>query len=1331
MALELIARAKREGWKRLDLGNCGIVGSVPEEIGELEDLEVLILSAEWWEWGNGDWDHFKSGNVGTINQISELPENLPFNLSVLIFAGNPVRSLVPLGSIRNIQAINLDETNVDSLDPLRHMESILEISSIKTPVSNLSPLTDLITLERLFLSDTLIETIAPLSKLIKLELLWIEGTKINDLSPLRGLRSLTNLSLNETPISNLGPLIMLHNLEILELDDTEISDLSPLKGLHNLKELSARNTKLVDISPLEHLQNLESLFISGTMVADLRPLMHLISKRLFLDTSNSPCEIPFRISKMGGESVLRYLNEIHRIGAKPTKELKIFLLGNTTAGKSTLSHALIHNEYRHEMNSTEGANLSQKLLLKDKSINIWDFGGQEYFHATHRLLMNDDAIYIVVADPKFNQGGYHKTPIRYIDEAEPMEEDLEHFPQGYWLETIQPHASRSSVMMVWNKLDQENCPKYGLSDADKALFDQNIQEYPISLKRALETQTPIWQYKWRVFRADLYEKIEATLQGKQVIQYWPSVREAVEERSKTDIRLSWAEFEALCKADDPLRELGNIVIYLRDMCGAILYFGSEFTGFTEFSESRGAQGAQDEVLEDVVFINPNKINELIYAVLNRRVKKDGGRFSHEHAVRQVENAPKRVPHLTLGAADPESLTVELLAVMKQFGIIFETAKGSRSYVAPQYLPAEVPKEVNFTRKNIRLLPAFSIRFKSFVPRHILPRFIARNGGFAIEEGYWKTGILFSRDEIFLQVQVDYDAREIKVEAAKGEGRMAAIRTMFQELRTFIGRDDSIQVATEGGRFADYSAIVDAEMTLASKLRDVNGEICDLTEYNLFMERIVDTRAGMDIGSQPKDSGKKLKSTKMKVKFHPTIGIITALPKEYAMMRVLLDSPHEVPANGGRGTNKTYTAGTIPGLNGSHSVVLGLLEDMGNNLAATNAAAMLAEFQSIVTVVMVGIAGGVPHPEKPADHVRLGDIVCCDRNGVIQYDLVKETEEWVQHRHAPRAPSSYVLHAAGKMEANEIMGDRPYLKHLQKVLDTVAQAQRPTAASDRLASSDDPTVFLTHPNDPDRVEGRPRVFKGPIASANKLLKNPKLRDKLRDTFGVKAVEMEGSGIADATWHIGVDYFIVRGICDYCDLNKADDWQLYAAAVAAAYTRALLELVPGSADVVAPTQVTPATASMGHSGFDPTKPGKKVLISYSAEDELYRAELAKHLSVMERNGDVQIWYQSKTRAGEDVAQVQAAMEAADVVLLLLSVDYLSSKEIWEQELTVALARRAAGLCTVTGIVLYPCDWTSTPLGKIAMMQRGAAVGDVKNHAAWAGVVGELKGMIGGEL
>jgi len=67
----------------------------------------------------------------------------------------------------------------------------------------------------------------------------------------------------------------------------------------------------------------------------------------------------------------------------------------------------------------------------------------------------------------------------------------------------------------------------------------------------------------------------------------------------------------------------------------------------------------------------------------------------------------------------------------------------------------------------------------------------------------------------------------------------------------------------------------------------------------------------------------------------------------------------------------------------------------------------------------------------------------------------------------------------------------------------------------------------------------------VASANALLKDPVRRDSLRDKFEIKAVEMEGSGIADATWDHEKGYLVVRGICDYCDSHKNDDWQEYAA------------------------------------------------------------------------------------------------------------------------------------------------------------------------------------------
>jgi nucleoside phosphorylase len=87
---------------------------------------------------------------------------------------------------------------------------------------------------------------------------------------------------------------------------------------------------------------------------------------------------------------------------------------------------------------------------------------------------------------------------------------------------------------------------------------------------------------------------------------------------------------------------------------------------------------------------------------------------------------------------------------------------------------------------------------------------------------------------------------------------------------------------------------------------------------------------------------------------------------------------------------------------------------------------------------------------------------------------------------------------------------------------------------------------------------PRIFSGPIAAANVLLKDSDRRDALAQQFNVLAVEMESSGIADAAWINGRSgYLSVRGICDYCDAAKGDVWQGYAAVSAAACVRAVIE------------------------------------------------------------------------------------------------------------------------------------------------------------------------------
>lgn len=164
-----------------------------------------------------------------------------------------------------------------------------------------------------------------------------------------------------------------------------------------------------------------------------------------------------------------------------------------------------------------------------------------------------------------------------------------------------------------------------------------------------------------------------------------------------------------------------------------------------------------------------------------------------------------------------------------------------------------------------------------------------------------------------------------------------------------------------------------------------------------------------------------------------------------------------------------------------------------------------------------------------------------------------------HRHPPRPPSASLLEAVNILAAYELSGQRPWLAYMKRAA-LIRDSTRPSAATDVLFATPPKSGQINHPHDPDRRPEEPRVFLGVIGSANKLVRNPELRDRMRDKFKVRAFEMEVSGVADASWGGGVSYLAIRGICDYSDSSKNDTWQNYAAVAAATYMRALIESLP---------------------------------------------------------------------------------------------------------------------------------------------------------------------------
>ena len=288
-----------------------------------------------------------------------------------------------------------------------------------------------------------------------------------------------------------------------------------------------------------------------------------------------------------------------------------------------------------------------------------------------------------------------------------------------------------------------------------------------------------------------------------------------------------------------------------------------------------------------------------------------------------------------------------------------------------------------------------------------------------------------------------------------------------------------------------------------------------------------------------------------------IGIVTAIPIEFAAMESMLDEVMEYPRIPSD-PNK-YVVGTIPvhssGESAENHVVITLLAKMGNNSAASAATNLLRSFPNVKNVIMVGIAGGIPNPSNPTKHVRLGDIVVSRDRGVVQYDMIKMESKCIELRDASAPPSAHMINQVNTLETRRLKGGYPWECYIKRA-HRIEGVARPDQTQDILYDTMDQNREIDHPNDPNRREGEPKIFYGLIGSANRLLKSPESRDLLRDEYGVLAIEMEGSGIADGTWIHGANYILIRGICDYCDNHKNDLWQGYAATTAAAYVRSLL-------------------------------------------------------------------------------------------------------------------------------------------------------------------------------
>src|ERR1039458_3052831 len=108
---------------------------------------------------------------------------------------------------------------------------------------------------------------------------------------------------------------------------------------------------------------------------------------------------------------------------------------------------------------------------------------------------------------------------------------------------------------------------------------------------------------------------------------------------------------------------------------------------------------------------------------------------------------------------------------------------------------------------------------------------------------------------------------------------------------------------------------------------------------------------------------------------------------------------------------------------------------------------------------------------------------------------------------------------------------------------------------------------------------------------------------------------------------------------------------------------------------------------------------VFFSYSHKDEDLRNELEVHLSGLKRQGVISTWHDRRITAGTELGSaIDGNLIAADVILLLVSPDFINSDYCYEKEMGRAMERHESGAARVIPVILRPCNWHGLPFGKL---------------------------------
>lgn len=766
------------------------------------------------------------------NRISDLaPIAGCLELNSLLLGNNAVTELAPLAGLTALKQLIAFENNIRSVEPLSNLSELEKVHLAANQIGDIGPLKGWTKIRELKIHQNQIEDITPLAGLTSLIILSASENRITRLPESFNWPLMTQLYLENNHIQHLPPLKPLAALEVLNLSNNGLSDLSPLQDL-SLSNLDLSSNQIEDITPLKTLCDIKSLNLENNAIKALAPLANAFRGPATIRLANNPIQdIPLEIvHSNSSEAIDAYFKDLEN-QADFVAEVKLILVGNSTSGKTTLSKILRNKPFDKDEKSTHGIQIHQwKINKRDVFdadeypeapekviVNIWDFGGQEYYHGTHQLFLDNNAIYLLIWESQTNRSAVLDTEYSTGEGAEnKMVVPVEHFNFQYWLDSIRFYASGQSgqlppIFMIQNKLDKENGK---VSWPDPYL----LQAYEVNeclalsthLARSKSSADRIYNHRFQIFRDKLlsaiYQKAIENVQRDRLPAFWHKVREAIREatdRESSQRALTKNPF--FTRADESQSLDGrSFREACREAIAPVEINEQQMVTLVSYLNSVGAL-YYNPAVEDRLYLRPTLLTEKIYQVLNQDVLQRKGRFtqhdtatyfSAEHG--ETEQRRKASVLTDLMARWEIIFPAPLPTVAPSSALPAAPAGGSpeannwnREWIAAQYLPDEHPLEGLYQIASSGLERCYVLRCPLFHYKKAMRQLLISFGNDSRvgNKEFWKNGILFGTREENLRVLIkgvrEENVGKIKVYVEQRPGNEAATRRwealIFEEI----------------------------------------------------------------------------------------------------------------------------------------------------------------------------------------------------------------------------------------------------------------------------------------------------------------------------------------------------------------------------------------------------------------------------------------------------------------------------------------------------------------------------------------------------------------------